>query len=206
MPRDRLLPYEQGHLDGLCGVYSIVNAVQFALWTVKFPRPHLLQQPRRLSDVDAESLFETLLGHLVYSKRLARNVVDGIGPNQINVLLRLADKWLRSEKAVQLASERPLHRRDRVGPKTILGRIVTHLSEPGTAAIVGADPPWRHWTVATRVTKSRLHLLDSGGYASVPLRLGRIRGRYHAGLIQPSHIYLVRIEQADLRDGSKGIR
>ena len=32
----KVAPYTQGQLDGLCGVYSIINAVRFALPRVEF--------------------------------------------------------------------------------------------------------------------------------------------------------------------------
>lgn len=196
MPRNRLRPYEQGHLDGLCGLYSIVNAIQFALLTAKLPQSYFIDRQRYLTDDDAERLFFALLAYLTQSRR-PRVVIDGVGPGQIDLLLRHADRWLRRQKAVTLGSMRPLRRRGRVATKTVLEHISAHLREPGTAAIVGAVPPWQHWTVAAEVTRYRLHLFDSGGWTSVPVRLGRDRKRYHAGMIKPAHVYLVTIKHTE---------
>jgi hypothetical protein len=193
MPRPRLRAYEQGHLDGLCGLYSIVNAIQFAFRTVKRrERGRLYAQERRLNDQDVEDLFVTLFSSLVRAQRRARFIIEGINDRQLSKLLRLTGLWLRRSTTFTLTIKRLNRRAGRVGPKTLMRHINDHLALPGTAVIVGANPPWRHWTVAIRVARSRLYLLDSGGRPFVPLKRGQ-RSRYHVGLIAPSDVYLVTI-------------
>jgi hypothetical protein len=192
----RLLPYEQGHLDGLCGLYSIVNATRFALRTAEFRRPYLSPRPRSLSEAEAELMFLALIRGLIRSPRLFDAFIKGINSRELSILLRLADEWLRKRRAVRLLAKRPLYRCGPIRTKTMLRRISSHLAERGTAVIVGANPPWRHWTVVTHVAGSRLRLFDSCGYASVPLRLGRHSAGFHAGLIKPAEVYLVAIEPA----------
>jgi hypothetical protein len=191
--RRRLLPFEQGHLDGLCGLYSVVNATRFALSIAEFPRPYRSPAPCYLNLDEAELLFTALVRGLAQSPRRTVPFADGINSRELTTLLRLADTWLRKWRAVRLFVTRPLYRCGRIRTKTILRRISSHLAEPGTAVIVGANPPWRHWTVATRVASSRVYLLDSCGHASIPLRLNRHSKRYHAGLIKPAEVYLVAI-------------
>jgi len=190
----RLLPYEQGHLDGLCGLYSIVNATRFALRTAEFRRPYPSRTPRHLSEAEAELMFLALIRGLVRTPRLFDAFINGINARELFVLLRLAAQWLRTRRAARLSASRPLSRRGPVRTNTVFRCISNHLAEPGTAVIVGANPPWRHWTVATQVAGSRLHLFDSCGYAYVPLRLSRPSARFHAGLIKPAEVYLVAIE------------
>lgn len=193
MGRGELAPYRQGHLDGLCGLYSIVNAVRFALRSVdrRYCTSHLRRQ---LSRNEAELLFTALLHSLVSSRRHARLIVDGIDSIQLAELLGIAGKWLQTQKDLELSCSRPLLRRARVGTKTLLGSVEQHLLRPGTAAIVGTNAPyWSHWTVATKVTESRLYLLDSEGDTSVAVRRGERRRRYHAGLIEPARLYLLTV-------------
>jgi hypothetical protein len=192
----QLLPYEQGHLDGLCGLYSIVNATQFALRTAEFERSHPYPRPRYLSEHEAELMFMTLIRGVIRPSRLIEIFVDGIHSRQLAILLRLADRWLHKRRATRLFASRPFYRCGRIRSRTVLRRVGAHLATPGTAVIVGTNPPWRHWTVATRLSGSRLHLFDSGGYESVPLRLDRHSARLHAGLIKPSQVFFVSIEPA----------
>ena len=106
--------------------------------------------------------------------------------------MRSTDKWLRAHRGLSLTSSRPLGRG--VRKTTLLASISEHLCAPGSAAIVGAKAPWPHWTVATRVTKARVHLLDSEGDTSIAIRPGPRRLRYHAGLIDPSCLYLLQLK------------
>ena len=108
-------------------------------------------------------------------------------------LLRLADRRLQRKKGLNLILRRPLRRRARAGTRRLLGCIESQLSMPGAAAIMAARDPWPHWTVATKVTPSRLHLLDSGGDLSVATSRGDpARPRlYHVGLVDPSRLFAV---------------
>jgi hypothetical protein len=195
MPRDQLVPYIQGQLDSFCGIYSIVNAVRFALRSVPFNRPHSTPRPWLLRPEEAELLFARLLVHLLRYRANARVVLDGLDAKQIEVLLTHVKKYLKTERALSLDVSRPFYRRQRVGLTGMLSCIDRHLCEPGTATIVGGNRPWDHWTVATRVSRSRLHLLDSGGDTSVAIRRGKRRLIYHAGLINPACVYLLAVSE-----------
>lgn len=193
MPRDRLSPLRQGHLDGLCGLYSIVNAVRFGLRSAEFKAPGPMPRRRVLCHAEAELLFLTLLGSLVRSRRHTRLVVDGIDPSQLLGLIRLASRWLREHRYMKLTAFQPLRAQPRARTSTLLMWIQRHLRSPGAAAIVGGKHPWEHWTVATRVTASRLYLLDSEGDTSIATKRGKRALQYHAGLMDPSCLYLLTI-------------
>src|SRR5258708_3597437 len=100
MDRGELAPYRQGHLDGLCGVYSIVNAVRFALRSVDHTC-RTSRCPRHLSRREAELLFAALVRSLVSSRHRARVIVDGIDFMQLATLLRAATKWLHAQKGLE---------------------------------------------------------------------------------------------------------
>jgi len=191
VPPRRLEPYRQGHLDGLCGVYSVVNAVRHALLHVEWRRSDRRGKSKRLGHDEVEALFALLLTSITRSRRGPKCVFEGTTPGQISTMLRTADQWLRQEKGIALSHRRPLGRRAR--STTLLRHIDLHLAQPGTATIVGGKRLWEHWTVATRVTPARLHLLDSGGDRSIAVDRGPVdRPRqYHAGILDPSCLYLI---------------
>ena len=193
MAERQLEPYRQGHLDGLCGVYSVLNAVRFALRTMEMQRNYRTQRVRRLRHEECERLFTILIGSMARRHRHARFVFNGIGPHQLVSLLRATDKWLRAHRGICLRAVRPLKRAAR--KRALLARMRSHLAAPGSATIVGAKEPWPHWTVATRITSARVHLLDSEGDTSIAISRGRRRLRYHAGLIDPSCLYLVQLKE-----------
>jgi hypothetical protein len=142
-------PFEQGDLDGLCGVYTVVNAVRLAT------HPH-----RRLRVADCRELFAALLAELADEGRLRGFVAAGLGPRVLARLLRRAGRWLRKRHGLALEVRRPFAKRDQPGPEKCLRALAEHLARPGTAAIVGSD---EHWTVVRGVTPRRLLLADSDG-------------------------------------------
>ena len=74
-------PFEQGDLDGLCGVYSVVNAARLAA------HPH-----RRLSAPECRALFAALLTELADEGRLRGFVAHGLGTRVLARLLRRAGR------------------------------------------------------------------------------------------------------------------
>ncbi len=71
-------PAMQGDLDGLCGVYSIVNAVQWALHTCTTTAWAFGQAPKRLIWAEQEALFDTLVTALGKRRPHATFVTGGI--------------------------------------------------------------------------------------------------------------------------------
>ena len=142
-------PLELGDLDGLCGVYAVVNATRLAA------HPH-----RRLSATDCYDLFAALLAELADAGRLRGFVAAGLGPRVLARLLRRAGRWLRKRHGLALEVSRPFRKADQPDPERCLRVLTEHLARPGTAAIVGSD---EHWTVVYAVTPKRLLLADSNG-------------------------------------------
>jgi hypothetical protein len=142
-------PFEQGDLDGLCGVYAVINAVRLAAY------PH-----RRLPTAECRGLFAALLAELAEEGRLRGFVTHGLGPRVLARLLRGSGRWLRKQHGLTLEVHRPFAKRDEPGPEECWRVLTEHLERPGTAAIVGSD---EHWTVIRAVTPKRLLLADSDG-------------------------------------------
>jgi hypothetical protein len=142
-------PFEQGDLDGLCGVYAVVNAARLAA------HPH-----RRLRAAECRGLFAALLEELADEGRLRGFVAAGLGNRVLARLLRRAGRWLRKRHGLALEVRRPFSKADEPDPDACLRALAEHLARPGTAAIVGSD---EHWTVVRAVTPRRLLLADNDG-------------------------------------------
>jgi hypothetical protein len=142
-------PFEQGDLDGLCGVYAVVNATRLAA-----------QPYRRLSAADGEDLFAALLKELAAAGRLRGFVTGGLGARTLARLLRRASRWLRKQHGLTLEISRPFRKANTPEPEDCRRVLAEHLARPGTAAIVGTA---EHWTVVRAVTPRRLLLTDSNG-------------------------------------------
>ena len=185
---------EQGHLDGLCGVYSVVNGITWALHTIRSTHGSATSLARPLRHAEEDELFALLLRAIVRKRTHLRSVIDGINSVQLSHLLRCGSGWLANNRGLHMNVVRPFYRRPRVATRVITRRLAAHLDEPGTAAIIGVDPPLRHWTVVTRVARTRLVLFDSSGDSHVPLRqFGRHWDR-DIGFIRPSTLFLLRVQ------------
>ena len=76
-----LQPLMQGDLDGLCGLYSLLNGVQWALYSCRRSDVRRRRLPKLLSDAEQQALFDTLHRELPilgcdHSRRLARGFLE----------------------------------------------------------------------------------------------------------------------------------
>jgi hypothetical protein len=142
-------PLEQGDLDGLCGVYAVVNATRLAA------HPH-----RRLPPRDCYELFAALLAELAGRGPAARLRDPRARRPRHGPAAAQARTLAAQRHGLALEVSRPFAKRDQPGPDECLRVLAEHLARPGTAAIVGSD---EHWTVVRGVTPKRLLLADSNG-------------------------------------------
>jgi hypothetical protein len=152
----------QGDLDGLCGVYSIVNAVQWALHTCTATAWAFGQAPKRLIWAEREALFDALVTALGRRRPLAKFVIGGVSSLELTKLLRLSREWVSKHRRAVLVSQRPFYRQRAVAGRRVINLLAEHLAAPGSAAIVAIDAPLAHWTVVTGLSKKRMRLHDSG--------------------------------------------
>ncbi len=142
------MPYAQGELDGLCGVYSIVNAMETTIagWNA----------------MDAEGLFQHLTAQLGAQGRLHTAMAQGIG---VRELCRLID-----HAGTYLLQKYGLHLERRIACKTYTPlshfwqRLKDHLQTPGQTAILGLSGKHRHWSCVNEVNLRTVHFADSGPY------------------------------------------
>ena len=138
--------YAQGGLDGLCGVYATVNAVQ-----------HL--RGKALSEEPAIELFKHLVGAI--SKKFPDVLWEGTGMPEVRAILDRADAWARKHYGFGLERSEPLLRQAPKRDDLYWERLGELLDTPDRVLIVGLKEPWEHWSVLTNVTPRTLKFSDS---------------------------------------------
>ena len=174
------MPYAQGELDGLCGVYAIVNAVEntVAGWKKE----------------DANGLFNHLVTRLSGQGRLHTAMADGIGVRELCRLIDHAGVYLADEYGLSLKRRIAFNRR--VPLSSYWQRIQEHLQGRGHTAIIGLWGKHEHWSCVDSMSGHKVHLLDSG---REPIRriyrayctTGRTRGRRRHELMATQTILLI---------------
>jgi hypothetical protein len=159
--RSDIAPYRQGQLDGLCGLYAIINAIRLAT--------------RDRTDEFSHGVWRELLLALISEAEsvTATAVVHGIGAKPLCELAKAAQRHLASEHGVAVTVSRSR------GPKHSFDGLIAHLAEltkqPATAVVVQLAGDVRHWTVLRGVGKQALELLDSSGMERVKLASCRLK-------------------------------
>lgn len=170
MGRRQPRPFEQGELDGLCGIYSVINSLNWALHSLRASHRGIRRLAGQLIEKECENLFASAIRILPHRRYGLCPVVDGISGAELARVLKDSVAWLQDKRGLQLGIRRPFYRRIRVTTRRLRLVLAEHLAKPGTAAIIGVEPPWEHWTVVVRVTAKRLTLLDSSGASILPLK------------------------------------
>ena len=171
-------PYQQGDLDGLCGVYSIVNAVRALC-----------------PELDHEGA-EWLFAHLMQSLSeagvdLSIAVVSGIGRVELGRLIGAAIAYITEELEIELTVKRL--------PKAL--RLSSNLGElwqafeaslsPDCVAIIGIAGIHSHWTIAAQITPKQVRLYDSGRIAVLRRGLCTVGKAVKRHGIPPKHVFLI---------------
>ena len=182
-------PYQQGELDSLCALYSIVNAVGVAVRKRPEPGSEKSQslRMRRLADKHADRLFEHLARAADRLVGLTTVLERGIKTPTVGKLLTSADRHLCLRHHTRLLWSKPFHREPLVDPERLVSRLGRHLEAPHTAVVLGY---LQHWSTISAVTPGRLVLADSSGDFWLARR-GR-RGT-HARTIWPTSVFLIRL-------------
>ena len=149
--RRRIRPLQQGDLDGLCGVYAIVNAIRWLCPT--------------LSEGQSKELFGALID--AREQRPMRRPLSFVHRGLTRVgLARMVDTaiiWAANVPALYIEAEwlaPPERRRDSLAK--VWQRLERQIG-PGAVAIVGLGKASDHWTVAVEASPRQLTLLDSDG-------------------------------------------
>jgi hypothetical protein len=134
-------------LDGLCGVYAVVNALRYV---------------EHLNEDQCEILFRRLIRTLGRERQPCEPLLWGIGIRKLRRLIRAAQGCRFPDR--DLAFEvRPLRLKDQNWSLPGLWRALEEELGPTCVALVGITGATDHWCVVHRVTPKTLWLLDSAG-------------------------------------------
>jgi len=137
-------PFRQGSLDGLCGLYSVINAAKLVHGNQRFP---------------SRAIFKDSLRHLAEAHDLTDIVVNGMPRLTLSNVLKVA------ARRVPLSRAWPFHGKKRPMLTEVWSALEGHVCEAKgrTAIIVFGGAKWGHWTVVRAVTPLKLVLFDSRG-------------------------------------------
>src|SRR3954467_5422204 len=180
MAARRLKPYRQGRLDGLCGVYTLINALRLLC--------------PRLDEDACEAVFCALIKART---RQAASPLAVISPGlSRRALVQLLDPWrrfVRKELGIRLTVKR-LKMSEEPSLRGIWRSLYRAL-DGKSVAISGLDGIERHWTVAYAATERTLRLVDSCGLRMLfraQCTGGHTSLRYQ---LRPSDVLVVRREK-----------
>lgn len=170
--------YLQGHLDSLCGVYVQINIV------------HVLHGP--INGHEAEQLFQSLMRKRIGKADPISRVHAGTSAREFVALLRYccAEYELRYFKPFSLRYKWSL---DAVWRRM----LEFNVQREGVIALSVESERWSHWTLAKRVTSSRLELADSCSLAYLnrhKCTLGRT-SRARPYQLDPDNMYFVCLDE-----------
>jgi hypothetical protein len=183
MAARRIRPYHQGRLDGLCGIYALVNALRLLC--------------PRLDENACEAAFCALI------RARARQTVSPLtvihGGLSRRELLKLIDPWQRfaaRELGIRLTVAQL-----KVTEPSLRGIwcSLCEVLDGKSVVIVGLDGIERHWTVAYAATERTLRVADSCGMRMIlraQCTVGRTSLRYQ---LRPSELLVVNQESNTLR-------
>lgn len=167
-------PYEQGALDGLCGVYCIVNATRIISGT---------------SEEESRQLFQEIIHYLEKTKDLPKILIGGMGIQTIGAILAdvVGDRIVNRTMPFKQYPETPLDE--------LWTEMMNFMAGGERRAILTAigGPMWDHWSIVESITDRQIRFFDS--YKLKRLNRGRcatIRStssRPH--LLSPTHTYFL---------------
>jgi hypothetical protein len=169
----------QGNLDGLCGVYSVVNASL-----------HLSR--KRLTADQTKELFRSLCDQLGREGRLEDTIVDGMTVRTLGRLIDTSASFLAAEGCGRI--RRKMACKTTYGLKEFWDRIVAHIETNGDGSVIlGMGGMYDHWTCVREIDENRISLIDSDGLHRLRrtnCTVGeRRKGRHH--VLWPTQTFLL---------------
>ena len=176
-----MTPHYQGRLDGLCGVYSIINALHAKLnW----------------SSADAKEAFTFLCKEInLVDGRLHEVIVDGMGPKLLGHLLdRLSAEFL-AKRNVPLARKFAFRTAPASNLKEYWDRLESHLALEGAfSVILRLAGRYDHWTVVAGMSSRSIEVFDSDMLKRISRRYSTVSDACDSGRIHhlsPTQTFLL---------------
>ncbi len=180
-------PYRQGDLDGLCGVYSAINAVR-ALCP-------------EIDGDDASWLFDHLVRYLANNGNAASGAVaNGIGCGDEARVLMKAVRYLADEHDIDLRLSRLPKALRRAADIDRLWQALGEAVSSTCVAVLGLAGRHEHWTVAVDVSPQQIRLYDSGEISALRRRQCTLRKTTNGIRLTPVQVFL--IERRDAQEST----
>ena len=148
-PAVGLPPFQQGGLDSLCGLYSIINAERFI---------------NHSSDDETQQLFNDLIHYLAKRKLLSKFLIGGIIHPEMLVILNkvVGKKRISSVEIPWRGVQNP--------DLTAFWRSMQNFLDGtrGRSIILGLQGYHDHWTVIESITTRSIMLYDSALIKRLP--------------------------------------
>jgi hypothetical protein len=172
----------QGALDGLCGIYSVINAIG-------------LIEKRRMNDEDRKDLFVYLVDLLDDGRGIGSIIHHGILFRRLGELVDVASR-LRSAKTKELVQRQTAMKQNPDDMEEFWTILTNHVDvAKRQVAILGVSGKHNHWTVVKTVKPRRLELHDSGGLTHFDRsRCGLRDGEGVSHILWPTQTYLLWLE------------
>lgn len=135
-------PYLQGALDGLCAVYSIVNATRIIA---------------EIDEEEAKELFKSILIYLEKSDDLSRILTEGISLNTIGGIMRdvvnhrIRNRWMPFKHSPETSLDEFWYR--------MMYFLDGELNRAILICISG--PMWDHWSIVHSISERQIYFFDS---------------------------------------------
>lgn len=179
LPRARI----QGNLDGLCGVYAVVNSVRN-------------MSPKRLNGEEEKELFRQLIARLGEESRLEDALCNGITVQPLGRLIDCASSFLQTKQGNRL-NRNLAFRGAPEGLQHFWKTISTHLGDNGPGSVIlGLGGKHNHWTCIGTMSENAITLIDSDGIRRLQRKhctVSDVSGSRHH-VLWPTQTYLLRAE------------
>ncbi|WP_310619265.1 hypothetical protein [Flexibacterium corallicola] len=140
----------QGALDGLCGIYSIINSVA-------------LISPKGMGDEDRSTQFMSLVNLLDDGRSIGEIIHEGIGFRKLGELIDVCSRRRRRSTGVDV-HRRVAMKQDPKSFSEFWELLQEHVDvDRKQTAILGMSGKYDHWTVVKTISEKRIELQDSDG-------------------------------------------
>lgn len=141
-------PEVQGSLDGLCGVYSIVNAFNVL----------------NIDGFDDSECFKVALQAI--KNKLPTAIWNGTFINDIEHMVDAVATWVEKTYKEDIVWDRPFEKTKFKNGEEYL-EALNKIIDDYSVAIIGIEKPYEHWTVAWQTTEKEIKFFDSDGLTLV---------------------------------------
>ena len=144
----KIKPYQQGSLDGYCGMYCMVNIV------------HYIDGP--ISTDNALHLLSKLLAEMHVKVSVDRRLTDGVSHTEIIYMLRLL------KRSYPIRFKKAFPKKRKVTLQEYWSVLSEFIHQTGGLALICAEGYHDHWTLVRGITNRSLLLFDSDGMGWLP--------------------------------------